>query len=161
MIRPATVADLPDILRLIAEPAAYEREPEAAQATVDDLRTALFPPDGQPTAFAHVVETDVAGEQRIVGMALWYLSFSTWTGKNGIWLEDLFVEPEHRGHGYGKDLVITLARICHERGYPRLEWWVLDWNAPSIAFYRGLGANAEDSWTTFRLSGEALDALAS
>lgn len=145
------------MLRLIAELAAYEMEPESAAATVEDLRAALFPDDGHATAFAHVVE--VAGEPRIVGMALWFLTFSTWTGKNGIWLEDLFVEPEHRGCGHGKALLVTLAQICRERGYPRLEWCVLDWNAPSIGFYRSIGALAQDEWTTYRLSGEALQEL--
>ena len=93
-------------------------------------------------------------------MAVWYLTFSTWLGRPGIWLEDLYVQPAHRGSGLGRQLLTTLAQLCSERGYGRLEWWVLDWNEPSIGFYRNLGARSEDEWTTYRLDGEALDRLA-
>ena len=96
----------------------------------------------------------------MVAIAVWFLSFSTWTGTNGIWLEDLFVEPEHRGAGLGQDLLRALAGVCAERGYERLEWWVLDWNTPSIGFYESLGAVSQDDWTTFRLDGAALSRLA-
>jgi GNAT superfamily N-acetyltransferase len=155
-VRPATIDDVPTILGLVHDLAAYEREPDAVEATQADLVAALFPPSATPTAQAHVAEVD--GE--VVGMAVWFVSFSTWTGRNGIWLEDLFVRPEHRGVGLGRDLLAALAQVCVARGWRRLEWWVLDWNEPSIGFYRGLGATAEDAWTTYRLTGEALTDLA-
>lgn len=154
-VRPATPDDVTHIVELVHALAAYEREPDAVQATVADFTRVLFPDDGHPTAYAHVAEAD----GQVVGMAVWYLSFSTWTGRNGIWLEDLFVLPEHRGSGLGRGLLVTLAEVCRERGYARLEWWVLDWNEPSIGFYRSLGALACDGWTTMRLDGEALAAL--
>ncbi|PRY57021.1 L-amino acid N-acyltransferase YncA [Knoellia remsis] len=154
-IREATPDDVPAILRLVRELAIYEKEPDAVQATEEHFRMALFPVSGTPTTFAHVAEVD--GE--VVGMAIWYLTFSTWTGVNGIWLEDLFVEPAHRGSGLGRELLATLARTCVERGYQRLEWWVLDWNEPSIGFYRSLGAVPQDEWTVFRMDGDALSTL--
>jgi GNAT superfamily N-acetyltransferase len=154
-IRPATPDDVPAILGLVRDLATYEREPDAVEATEDHVREALFPDAGAPTTFAHVAEVD--GD--VVGMAVWYLTYSTWTGVNGIWLEDLFVQPGHRGSGLGRELLATLARTCVERGYRRLEWSVLDWNEPSIAFYRALGAVALDEWTTHRLAGDALSAL--
>lgn len=155
-VRPATIDDVPRILELIHALALYEREPDAVEATEGDLVAALFPPSATPTAHAHVAEVD--GE--VVGMALWFVSFSTWTGRNGIWLEDLFVQPEHRGAGLGRQLLAALARVCVERGWRRLEWWVLDWNEPSIDFYRRIGATPEDEWTRYRLAGAALTALA-
>lgn len=154
-IREATPADVPAILRLVHDLAAYEKEPDAVRATEADFRAALFPDEGAPTTFAHVAEV----EGRVVGMAVWYLTFSTWTGVNGIWLEDLFVEPEQRGAGLGRELLATLARTCVDRGYQRLEWWVLDWNEPSIGFYESLGARAQDEWTVFRMDGPALGSL--
>ena len=154
-IREATPDDVPAILGLVCDLAAYEREPDAVRATEQHFHAALFPSDGSPTTFAHVAEVD--GE--VVGMALWYLTFSTWTGVNGIWLEDLFVQPAHRGTGLGRELLATLARTCVERGYQRLEWWVLDWNEPSIGFYKRLGAVPQDEWTTFRLADAALTEL--
>jgi GNAT superfamily N-acetyltransferase len=154
-VRPATLDDVPAIMQLVRELADYEREPDAVEATEAHFRRALFPRDGHPTVSCLVAETG----REVVGIAVWYLTFSTWTGRNGIWLEDLFVRPDHRGDGHGTALLQALAALCVERGYPRLEWWVLDWNAPSIGFYESLGARAEDEWTTFRLSGEALSAL--
>ncbi|MDT0212790.1 GNAT family N-acetyltransferase [Rothia sp. ARF10] len=154
-IREATPDDVSAILRLVHDLAAYEREPDAVEATEEHFTAALFPESGTPTTFAHVAEVD--GE--VVGMAVWYLTFSTWTGVNGIWLEDLFVEPEHRGSGLGRELLATLARTCVERGYRRLEWWVLDWNEPSIGFYRSLGAVPQDEWTVFRMDGDELAAM--
>lgn len=148
---------MPAILGLVRELAVYEREPDAVEATEADFRIALFPQDHAPTAFAHVAEVD--GE--IVGMALWYVTFSTWLGRGGIWLEDLFVSPQHRGSGLGKTLLATLAAVCAERGYRRLEWWVLRWNTPSIGFYDSLGGQPMDDWLTYRLEGRDLDALAS
>jgi GNAT superfamily N-acetyltransferase len=157
MIRPARPDDLEAILQLIRDLAAYERAPEQVRATREDLREALFGPE--PRVFAHVAEHDAGGEPQIAGLALWFLNFSTWTGRHGIYLEDLFVRPEMRGHGYGKALLVELARICVERGYPRLEWAVLDWNRPAIGFYRGLGAEPMDEWTVNRLQGDALRRL--
>lgn len=154
-VRPAESRDVPDILALVRELAVYEKEPDAVAATEADFRSGLFPTEGAPTAYAHVAELD--GE--VVGMALWYLSFSTWTGRPGIWLEDLFVRPEHRGSGLGRELLQTLAGLCVERGYPRLEWWVLNWNTPSIGFYESLGAVPQDEWTVFRMNGKPLARL--
>lgn len=154
-IRPATPDDLPDILRLVHALAVYEREPDAVEATEDDFSRVLFPDHGHPSTFCHVAEVD----GRVVGMALWYLNFSTWTGQQGIWLEDLFVEPEQRGSGLGKALLTTLAEVCVERGYRRLEWWVLNWNEPSIAFYESLGAVPQDEWTVYRVDGAGLATL--
>ena len=154
-IRAATPDDVPAILGLVRDLAAYEREPDAVEATEDHVRAALFPEGGAPTTYAHVAEVD--GE--VVGMAVWFVTYSTWTGVNGIWLEDLFVQPGHRGSGLGRKLLATLARTCVERGYRRLEWTVLDWNEPSLAFYRSLGAVRLEEWTTHRLSGDALTAL--
>jgi len=158
VIRAAQVDDVPDIHRLIRALAEYERSLDRVAATEDDLREALF--GGQPAAFAHVAEHEEAGgEGRVVGFALWFLNFSTWTGKHGIYLEDLFVDKEMRGHGYGKALLTELARVCTERGYQRLEWSVLKWNTPSIEFYQALGAQPMDEWDTYRLAGPALQAL--
>lgn len=154
MIRRAVAADVPVVLELVRELAAYEREPDAVIATEALLHEALFGAD--PSAEAHVAEVD--GE--VVGFALWYRSFSTWQGKPGLWLEDLYVRPAHRGSGLGKALLVTLAEVCVERGWTRFEWWVLDWNTPAQAFYRSLGATPEDAWTVWRVDGDALANLA-
>jgi GNAT superfamily N-acetyltransferase len=153
MIRPARPDDAPTIVQLIRELAEYERAPQEAKATEDQIRAALFGP--QPQVFAHMAEH----EGEVAGFALWFCSFSTWTGRQGLYLEDLFVRPAHRGRGYGRALLQELARICVERGYARFEWAVLDWNEPSIGFYRALGAVAKDEWTVYRLSGDALQRL--
>ncbi|NUO36158.1 MAG: GNAT family N-acetyltransferase [Dermatophilaceae bacterium] len=155
-IRPATAGDVPDLLRLVRALAEYEKDPEAATATPAQFEAALFPEQGDPTAYALVAVSADA----VVGMALWFRSFSTWTGEAGIWLEDLFVQPDQRGSGIGQALLGRLAEVCVERGWTRLEWAVLDWNTPSIEFYRSRGARALDDWTTFRVDGEALDRLA-
>lgn len=155
-IRPATAGDLPAILRLVHDLAVYEKEPDAVEATVEDFAAVLFPTEGEPTAFCHVVEAGDEGTSRVVGIALWFLTFSTWTGKQGIHLEDLYVEPEHRGSGLGKALLTHLAQIGTERGYRRMEWTVLRWNKPSIAFYESLGARPQEEWETYRLDGAAL-----
>lgn len=155
MIRPATAADLPQILALVRELAAYEREPDAVTGTVQSYTSCLFPEQGAPTAWAHVAEV----EGRVVGIAVWFLTFSTWTGRNGLWLEDLYVSPAHRGEGLGAGLMSALARVCVERGYPRMEWTVLDWNEPALEVYRYLGASPMHEWTTHRLTGEALHTL--
>jgi GNAT superfamily N-acetyltransferase len=151
MIRSAAPADVPTILRLIADLAEYEREPDAAKATGEQLHAALF--GEHPAVFALIAE-DEAGSP--VGFALYFLNFSTWNGTHGIYLEDLFVRPEARGGGFGSALLRELARIAVERGYGRVEWSVLDWNEPSIGFYKALGAVPMDEWTTMRLTGEAL-----
>jgi GNAT superfamily N-acetyltransferase len=152
MIRPAAPADVPTIAALIRDLAEYEREPDAAQATEEQLHGALFGPN--PAVFALMAADDVTGES--VGFALYFLNFSTWKGTHGIYLEDLFVRPEARGGGHGRALLRELARIAVERGYSRVEWSVLDWNEPSIGFYKALGAIPMDEWTTMRLTGDAL-----
>ncbi|MCF2589072.1 GNAT family N-acetyltransferase [Brevibacterium sp. UCMA 11752] len=155
-VREARKNDLPDILRLVHALAVYEKEPDAVDATEDDFAAVMFPADGHPNTYGLVAEV----EGQIIGIAIWFHSFSTWTGKNGIWLEDLFVDPDHRGIGAGKALLGHLAQICQERGLTRLEWCVLKWNEPSIGFYRSLGAKAQDEWETFRLDGQALHSFA-
>ncbi|MBO1768690.1 GNAT family N-acetyltransferase [Agrococcus sp. TF02-05] len=134
--------------------AVYEREPDAVENTEGMLTATLF--GDEPRAFAHVVERYGA----IVGIAIWFLTYSTWTGTHGIWLEDLYVDEAQRGRGYGRALMAALAAECVERGYRRFEWTVLDWNEPSIGFYRSIGAEPLDEWTTQRLTGDALAALA-
>ncbi|GAA0403603.1 GNAT family N-acetyltransferase [Streptomyces luteireticuli] len=157
MIRAATPADVPALRAMIRELAAYERAVEEARATEEQLREALF--GAHPAVFALIAESDEnAGEP--AGFALWFRNFSTWTGTHGIYLEDLYVRPGARGGGHGRALLAELARICVERGYQRFEWSVLDWNEPSIRFYKSLGAEAMDGWTGQRLSGESLHALA-
>lgn len=154
-IREAHPKDVADILRLINDLAIYEKAPNEVVATEALLSAALFGP--QPHVFAHVVEVD----NRIIGMAIWFLNFSTWQGVHGIYLEDLYIEPEYRGRGYGLALLKHLAKICIERGYGRFQWWVLDWNTPSIEFYKSQGAVPMDEWTVFRVSGEDLNKLGS
>jgi GNAT superfamily N-acetyltransferase len=154
MIRPARPADVAELRRLVGELAEYERSADQVLMTEDDLRRSLF--GDQPAVFAHVAEHDGA----VAGFALWFVNYSTWTGRHGIYLEDLYVSPELRGHGYGRALLTELARICVERGYGRLEWSVLDWNEPAIGFYESLGAVAMDEWTVHRMTGPALHALA-
>ncbi len=154
MIRPARAADIPAIHQMIKDLAAYERGLHEVSATEDDLRAALLA--AQPSLFAHVAEEG----GHAVGFALWFLNYSTWAGRHGIYLEDLYVKPDLRGQGHGRALLAALARICVERGYARLEWWVLDWNSPARGFYESLGAVAMDEWTVHRLTGPALRALA-
>ena len=163
MIRPAGAADIPAIHQMIVDLATYERSGHEVSATADDLRAALRAgpaepgaPGGQPSRFAHVAEED----GQAVGFALWFLSYSTWLGRHGIHLEDLYVKPERRGQGHGRALLAELARICVERGYGRLEWSVLDWNAPARRFYESLNAVTVGEWVVYRLTGPALRALA-
>lgn len=152
-IRNATAADVDAIHGLICDLADYERARDQVTATPEQLRTALFGPT--PAVFALVAETD-----QVVGFALYFLSFSTWEGVHGIYLEDLYVRPTQRGTGRGTALLTALAAIAVARGYARVEWSVLDWNTPSIGFYRRLGAVPMDEWTGFRLTGAALATLA-
>ncbi len=154
MIRPAQPGDIPDIHRLIRGLAEYERALDQVSATEEGLRRALLAEP--PALFAHVAEH----EGTVVGFALWFLNFSTWDGRHGIYLEDLFVEPQARGLGLGRALLTELARICVERGYTRLVWAVLDWNAPALGFYESLGAAPLGEWVSYRLTGPALRALA-
>jgi len=155
MIRTAEITDIPVIHSMIRELAEYERALHEARATEEQLREALF--GDNPAVFGLIAEDDTTGEP--AGFALWFRNFSTWRGTHGIYLEDLYVRPTERGGGHGKALLAELARICVERGYSRLEWSVLDWNEPSIGFYKSLGAVPMDDWTVFRLTGEALGAL--
>ena len=150
IIREAVLGDETAIMHLIHELAIYEKAPEEVFATASDIRDSLF--KEHPVAFCHVVEV----EGTIVGIALWFLNYSTWLGKPGLYLEDLFVLEEHRGNGYGMALLKTLATLAVERDYERFQWWVLDWNKPSIDLYISMGAVPMDEWTTFRLSGDAL-----
>jgi GNAT superfamily N-acetyltransferase len=154
VIRSATPADVPAIHRLIVELAVYEKEPDAVKASHDDLARALF--GERPVA--ECVLAEIAGAP--VGLALFFTNFSTWTGKPGLYLEDLFVMPSARGAGLGKALLVHLAELCVARGYGRFEWSVLDWNTPAIGFYQALGAKPMDEWTVMRVDGEALTALA-
>ena len=154
-IRPATADDVPLIRALIAELAEYERLSHAAVATDEGLREQLF--GAQPGAEVLIGEVD--GEP--AGFALFFHNFSTFLGKRGLYLEDLFVRPAARGVGLGKHLMAALARIAVQRDCGRFEWSVLDWNTPAIGFYRKLGATGLDEWTVQRLEGDALHALAS
>ena len=153
-IRPAEAHELPLVLEFIRELAVYERLEGEVQATTADLAVALF----GPRPFAEVVFACLEGQP--VGFALFFQNFSTFLGKPGIYLEDLFVRPQARGQGIGRRLLAWLARTTLERGYARLDWAVLDWNLPSIGFYRSLGTVAQDEWTTMRVSGAALERLA-
>lgn len=150
----ATPEDVPLILDLIRELAEYEHEPESVRATPEQIEAALF---GERLA-AEAVIARLDGEP--AGWALWFQNFSTWTGKPGLWLEDLFVRPQYRRRGVGTALLVYLARLCVERDYGRFEWSVLDWNTPALDFYKAIGAEAMSEWTTQRLSGESLRRLA-
>ena len=152
-IRAVEERDVGAVVGLVPELAEYERAVEHCLLTPAQLHAALFAP--APALFGHVAE--VGGQ--IVGCALWFLNFSTWRGVHGLYLEDLYVQPAHRGAGIGRALLARLAGVCAERGLARLEWAVLDWNEPSIGFYRSLGAVTMDEWAVFRLDGAALESL--
>lgn len=152
-IRPARREEVGIVLQLIHDLAIYEKAPNEVEATEEQLLETIFVES--PKVFCDVVEVN----DEIAGMAIWFLNYSTWQGKHGIYLEDLFIKPEFRGHGYGKALLKHLAKICDERGYGRFQWWVLDWNSPAIEFYRSLGAVAMDEWTVYRVSGHPLKQL--
>ncbi len=141
-------------MELVRDLATYERSPGSALMGPDELAGALFAE--RPAVFAHVAE--VGGV--VAGMAIWFLNFSTWTGHHGIYLEDLYVRPDHRSHGVGRALVRELAALAVAEGYSRIDWSVLDWNEPALTFYRSLGAAAMDEWTGYRLTGDALSAVA-
>ena len=154
MIRYARKEDSPRILALIKDLAEYEKAPLEAKATLEAIETSLF--SANPQAFCHVVEADGV----VVGISIWFLNYSTWLGKPGIYLEDLYIDPAYRGKGFGLALLKELAKICGERNYERLQWWVLDWNQPAIEFYKSLGAVPMDEWTVFRVTGDALKKMA-
>jgi GNAT superfamily N-acetyltransferase len=153
IIRPARKDEAGVILQLIHDLALYEKAPLEVEATEKEIVETIF--SENPMVFCDLVEVD--GD--VAGMAIWFLNYSTWQGKHGIYLEDLFVKPEYRGRGYGKALLQHLAQICNEKGFGRFQWWVLDWNSPAIEFYRSLGAVAMDEWTVYRVSGEELKRL--
>ncbi len=155
MIRYAVTEDAPRILQLIKDLAEYERAPLEAKATLEQIEETIFA--DKPTAFCHVAEDNGL----VVGISIWFLNYSTWLGKPGIYLEDLYIDPAYRSKGYGLALLKELGKICVERDYERLQWWVLDWNEPSIEFYKSLGAVPMDEWTVFRVSGQALKKLGS
>ena len=155
-VRPMRPDDVPAVVGLVRELADYEKALHEVRLTEDQLHDRLFGP--APALFGHVATAD--GSEQVVGVALWFLSFSTWRGTHGIHLEDLYVSPGSRGSGLGRELLRTLAQECVDRGFSRLEWSVLDWNTPSIEFYRAAGAVPMDEWTVFRLTDEALPRFA-
>jgi GNAT superfamily N-acetyltransferase len=159
-VRPIRPDDVPAVVGLVRELADYEQALHEVRLTEEQLSDRLF--GDSPALFGHVAVTDHDGVApgQVVGMALWFLNFSTWRGTHGIYLEDLYVTPGQRGTGLGRELLQTLAVLCVERGYARLEWSVLDWNAPSIEFYRAAGAVPMDEWTVFRLTDDALTEFA-
>ncbi|MFU8852400.1 GNAT family N-acetyltransferase [Micromonospora sp. SL1-18] len=167
-IRPARPEDVPAVVAMVHELADYERAPEQCHLTEEQLTAALFPtapgrgvasdaPSGRSAALFGHVAVDAADQP--VAFALWFLNFSTWEGVHGIYLEDLYVRPAVRGTGVGRRLLATLAAICVERGYRRLEWWMINWN-PAARFYSSIGATPMDEWVPYRLTGTALHDLA-
>ena len=154
-VRPIRPDDVPAVVGLVRELADYERALSEVHLTEEQLRSSLF--GDSPALFGHVAEDD---DGAVVGVTLWFLNFSTWRGTHGVYLEDLYVQPAHRGSGLGRELLRTLAELCVQRGYSRLEWSVLDWNTPSIDFDRAAGAVPMDGWTVFRLTDDALSGYA-
>jgi GNAT superfamily N-acetyltransferase len=152
-IRPAKREEVGEVLQLIQDLATYEKAPDQVEASEDALLNTIFAKE--PRVFCDLVEVD----GQIAGMAIWFLNYSTWQAKHGIYLEDLYIKPEFRARGYGKALLKHLAQICDREGYGRLQWWVLDWNSTAIEFYRSFGAEAMDEWTVYRTSGQALKDL--
>ncbi|CAB4336632.1 MAG: GNAT family N-acetyltransferase [Actinobacteria bacterium] len=168
VVREATPQDVSHMHDMILELAIYEKDPDAVVATEEDLLHALFggtrhfeskaaTPSGSPGVFAFVIDSpDGTG---LAGMAIWMLNYSTWEGKHGVYLEDLYVREQFRGKGFGKALLVKLAQVCTDNGYTRFQWWVLDWNQPAIDVYRAMGAQPMDEWTVYRVSGPALTEL--
>jgi ribosomal protein S18 acetylase RimI-like enzyme len=158
-VRAGRESDVDAVVGMVRELAEYERSLDQVRLTPEQLHRAVFSgaaPGGHPAAYLLVAELD--GE--VVGFALWFLNFSTWEGVHGIYLEDLYVSPAHRDSGAGRALLTGLARIAVERGYARVDWSVLEWNAPAIGFYRRVGAVELEEWRTYRLTGSALASLA-
>ena len=153
-IRHATVEDSALIIRFITELAIYEKLENEVIATESDIRASLFGSDSTTRAVICTID------KKPVGFAVYFFNFSTWLGKHGLYLEDLYVSPDHRGTGAGKALLIHLAKIAVSRNCGRLEWSVLDWNEPAIQFYKSIGAEPQDEWVPYRLTGSALEALA-
>jgi len=156
-VRPVTPADVPAVVGMVHDLAAYERAPERCHLTGEQLHASLF--GDAPALFGHVAVRDQAND-RPDGFALWFLNYSTWRGVHGIYLEDLYVRPQARGAGLATELLATLAGLCVERGYARLDWWVLGWNTPARDVYHALGARAMDEWIPYRIEGDALVTLA-
>lgn len=153
-IREATISDAPTILRFITELAIYEKAPQAVKANIEDIETSLFAKEST----AHAILCLINNEP--VGFAVYFYNYSTWLGKNGLYLEDLYISPEYRSVGAGKAILKYLAKLAVSRGCGRFEWCVLDWNEPAIKFYESIGAKAQDEWVIYRLTGEALDNFA-
>ena len=155
-IRPAAPGDAALIVDLIRGLADYERMLDQMETTEERIHATLFPEDGRPAAHCVIGEIDGAA----AGFALYFFNYSTFLARPGLYLEDLYVKPEFRGHGLGKALLLHLARVAHERGCGRMEWAVLDWNTPAIEFYRRIGAKPVEGWIPKQLSDDALTALA-
>jgi GNAT superfamily N-acetyltransferase len=141
-------------LQFIHDLAKYEKAPNEVELSLSELAESLFAKT--PQVYCLISEAD----GKATGFAVWHLNYSTWLGRHGIYLEDLYVDPNYRGLGHGKALLRKLAQICIERGYKRLQWWVLDWNESAIEFYKSIGAQPMDEWTVFRVSGSSLEKLA-
>jgi GNAT superfamily N-acetyltransferase len=156
MVRPATPADVAQMHNMIIELAEFEKAVHEVSATEADLHEALF---GGTSLFAHVV--DSPDGKGLAGMAIWFLNYSTWDGKHGIYLEDLYVREKFRGQGFGTALMKELASLAIDKGYTRFQWWVLNWNQPAIDVYKKLGAVPMDEWTVYRLTGDPLTELGS
>lgn len=157
-IRPATELDIDLILHFVRELAIYEKAEHEALATPEHVRRTLFCEN--PAVFGLICETEEAGQRKPIGFAVYFFNYSTWQGQHGLYLEDLYVTPDARGHGAGKALLQRLAQIAIEKDCGRFEWSVLDWNTPSIEFYDSLGALPQTEWIRYRMTGGALHALA-
>ena len=162
-IRDAEPGDVARIAEMVRELATYEKEVDQVESTAQSFEDLMFPADGRtPMAFCLLADVKAEDDEWVsVGFAAWYVTFSTWTGQNGIWLEDLFVAPDARGLGLGRALLARLAQIAVERGYSRVEWWVLRWNQPALGFYQRLGAHDLDEWVHYRIDRDELQALGS
>lgn len=181
-VREATPEDVAEMHVMINELAEYEKAPDEVIATEEHLMKALFgsssvfeeydqhdsisaaghanTPTGHPAVYAFVID-DPENDGKLAGMAIWFLNYSTWHGKHGVYLEDLYVRPQFRGQGMGKALLVRLAQVCTDNDYSRFQWWVLNWNQPAIDVYRAMGAVAMDEWTVYRVEGDPLNKLAS
>ncbi len=157
-IRAANPNDVPEIFAMIRELAEFENSGHEVQSNEELLHASLFA--DEPAVWCSILEHDDGQSWVVAGFAIWFRNYFTWTAKHSIYLDDLYVRETYRGRGYGKALLQHLAQICVDRGYPRLDWWVLDWN-PAVEFYKSIGAIGMDEWTVFRLTGPALDRLAS
>ena len=154
-MRPVSEDEVELVHDMIVELAEFEQAKDQVTASPEQLRAALFA--DQPALFCDIIETE-AGD--VAGFGIWFLNYSTWTGTHGVYLEDLYIRPEYRSGGLGAAYLKHLARICIERGYHRLQWWVLDWNEPAISFYTKIGAQLMSEWTVMRVDGETLNKLA-